>query len=70
MGTQLVYYRSVVAKLLCANIRELWKRNMISDAWREAEGVFIPKEEDAKTVEKFRTISLLNVEGKLFFSHG
>ena len=30
--------------------------------------MFIPKEEGAKTVEKFRTISLLNVEGKLFFS--
>ena len=49
-------------------IKELWKRNIISNSWREAEGVFIPKEEGAKTVDKFRTISLLNVEGKLFFS--
>ena len=40
----------------------------MSDEWRKAEGVFIPKEEGAKTVEKFRTISLLNVEGKLYFA--
>ena len=49
-------------------IKELWKRNILSNSWREAEGVFIPKEEGAKTVDQFRTISLLNVEGKLFFS--
>merc|ERR1711879_916125 len=41
---------------------------MGSNSWREAEGDFIPKEEGAKTVDQFRTISLLNVEGKLFFS--
>ena len=57
-----------VAKLLWGYLKELWNKNVISDAWREAEGVFIPKEEGAKSVEKFRTISLLNVEGKIFFS--
>ena len=57
-----------VAKLLWGYLRELWNKNALSDAWREAEGVFIPKEDGAKSVEKFRTISLLNVEGKLFFS--
>ena len=40
----------------------------MSKAWRRAEGIFIPKEEGAKEVEKYRTISLLNVEGKLFFA--
>ena len=65
----LVYKRCPnVAKLLWGYLKELWKKNIISDAWREAEGVFIPKEDGAETVEKFRTISLLNVEGKLFFS--
>ena len=65
----LVYKRCPgVARELWLYIKELWKRNTISNSWREAEGVFIPKEEGAKTVDKFRTISLLNVEGKLFFS--
>ena len=57
-----------VAKLLYQYLRSMWAKNKISDAWREAEGVFIPKEENASSVEKYRTISLLNVEGKLFFS--
>ena len=65
----LVYKRCPgVAKLLWSYIRLLWRRNIVSDAWRKAEGVFIPKEEGASSVNKFRTISLLNVEGKLFFS--
>jgi hypothetical protein len=65
----LVYKRCPgVARLLWSYLRLLWRRNVLSNAWREAEGVFIPKEDGAKTVNKFRTISLLNVEGKLFFS--
>ena len=69
-GVPYVVYKRCpgVAKLLWNYLRLLWKRNVLSDAWREAEGVFIPKEEGANTVKKFRTISLLNVEGKLFFS--
>ena len=39
----------------------------MSDMWRTAEGIFIPKEDGATEVGKFRTISLLNVEGKLYF---
>ena len=57
-----------VAKQLWQYVCELWERNEISDSWRKAEGVFIPKEEGATEVGKFRTISLLNVEGKLFFA--
>ena len=45
----------------------MWKKNAISELWQEAEGVFIPKEDGATVVEKFRTVSLLNVEGKLYF---
>ncbi len=41
----------------------------MSDMWRTAEGIFIPKEDGTTEVGKFRTISLLNVEGKLYFSH-
>lgn len=32
-----------------------------------AEGVWIPKEENASSIEQFRTISLLSVECKTFF---
>ena len=44
------------------------EENAISKSWRKAEGIFIPKEDGATSVEKFRTISLLNVEGKLHFA--
>ena len=40
----------------------------MSDKWRRAEGIFIPKEDGATEVEKHRTISLLNVEGKIYFA--
>ena len=65
----LVYKRChKVANLLWQYLKGMWKKNLVSDEWRKAEGLFIPKEEDAETVEKFRTISLLNVEGKLYFA--
>ena len=44
----------------------MWKKNEMSDNWRTAEG--IPKENETVSVEKFRTISLLNVEGKMYFA--
>ena len=56
-----------VAKLMFNYIRGLWRENKIPDTWRRAEGVLIPKEDGATSVEKFRTISLLNTEGKLFW---
>ena len=37
-------------------------------AWFSAEGCFIPKEKNASKMGQFRTISLLNVEGKLFLA--
>ena len=57
-----------VAKLLWQYLRGMWKNNLISEKWRRAEGIFIPKEDGATEVEKYRTISLLNVEGKLYFA--
>ena len=65
----LVYKRCPgVASLLYSYLRGMWLRNQISETWRKAEGIFIPKEEGATTVEKHRTISLLNTEGKLYFA--
>ena len=57
-----------VAKLLWLYLRGLWKKEVLSDTWRTAEGVFIPKENGATDVSKFRTINLLNVEGKIYFA--
>ncbi|MCG8429578.1 MAG: reverse transcriptase family protein [Candidatus Omnitrophica bacterium] len=34
----------------------------------KANGVYIPKEQDSKDIGQFRPISLLNVEGKIFFA--
>ena len=65
----LVYKRCPgVARLLYAYLKGMWRKNTISRVWRTAEGIFIPKVDGAKDIGKFRTISLLNVEGKLFFA--
>ena len=65
----LVYKRSPgLARQLFLYLKGLWKNKVISKSWRKAEGIFIPKEDGATSVEKFRTISLLNVEGKLYFA--
>ena len=68
-GVPYKFYKNCpgVAKLLWWYIKGLWKKNTMSDTWRRAEGVLIPKEHGASEIGKFRTISLLNVEGKLFW---
>ena len=65
----LVYKRCPgVARLLYGYLKGMWRKNTISRVWRTAEGIFIPKVDGAKDIGKFRTISLLNVEGKPFFA--
>ncbi|KAL7876168.1 hypothetical protein AOLI_G00111310 [Acnodon oligacanthus] len=49
-------------------LKVIWRRGKVAQQWRFAEGVWIPKEEESKTIDQFRTISLLSVEGKIFFS--
>ncbi|XP_061772124.1 uncharacterized protein LOC133562186 [Nerophis ophidion] len=49
-------------------LKVIWRRGKVADQWRQAEGVWIPKEEKSKNINQFRTISLLSVEGKIFFS--
>lgn len=49
-------------------LRAIWRRGKVAHQWRSAEGVWVPKEEKSTSIEQFRTISLLNVEGKIFFS--
>ncbi|KAJ8352263.1 hypothetical protein SKAU_G00237390 [Synaphobranchus kaupii] len=57
-----------VLKLLWRNMRVAWEKQIIPKAWRRAGGVLIPKEKNSTTIEQFRQINLLNVEGKIFFS--
>ncbi|GAA6109066.1 uncharacterized protein LOC109140823 [Tachysurus ichikawai] len=61
--------------LLKELLQRLWR--ILKVSWRKgktlkecqfAEGVWIPKEVDSKTISQFRIISLLSVEGKIFFS--
>ncbi|XP_078665283.1 uncharacterized protein LOC144907786 [Branchiostoma floridae x Branchiostoma belcheri] len=57
-----------IRRLLWRLFRVAWKKGCIPRAWRRAGGVFIPKEKESTNIKQFRNISLLNVEGKLFFS--
>jgi len=43
------------------------EKQVVPRAWCRAGGVFIPKEKDATSISQFYPISLLNVEGKIFF---
>lgn len=47
-------------------LRVIWRRGHIPPCWHVADGCFVPKEEKLKEIKHFRTISLLNVEGKIF----
>ncbi|GFO45642.1 reverse transcriptase [Plakobranchus ocellatus] len=57
-----------VLKKLHKILRSAWKNIKISKEWMTAEGVYIPIEQDSRGINQFRPISLLNVEGKIFFS--
>ncbi|XP_063080140.1 uncharacterized protein LOC134470047 [Engraulis encrasicolus] len=47
--------------------RVIWKKGKVPHQWNYAEGVWIPKVENAKDIEEFRSISLLSAECKAFF---
>ncbi|GFR76622.1 reverse transcriptase [Elysia marginata] len=57
-----------VLNRLHKNLRSAWNNIKVSKEWMTAEGVYIPKEQNSKEINQFRPISLLNVEGKIFFS--
>ena len=48
-------------------LHRAWKEKVLPKRWTTAEGVYIPKEQDSRTLDQFRPISLLNVDGKVFF---
>lgn len=45
-----------------------WKKNVIPSEWQRTVTVLIPKEQNSSTLGRFRSIALLNVKGKIFFS--
>ena len=49
-------------------IKVIWRRGHVPDCWTVSEGIFAPKEQNSTEINQFRTISLLNVEGKIFMS--
>ncbi|XP_052281306.1 uncharacterized protein LOC127878820 [Dreissena polymorpha] len=49
-------------------LKVIWRKGIIPDEWLHAEGIFTPKEKNSKNISQFRTISLLKVEGKIFFA--
>ncbi len=57
-----------VTKTLWKLMRVVWKNQFIPVEWQEAVGIFILKERNSTTINQFRSIALLNMEGKLFFS--
>ncbi|KAL1277462.1 hypothetical protein QQF64_024135 [Cirrhinus molitorella] len=57
-----------VLKYLWKLMKVAWEKGIIPKAWRRAGGILIPKEKNSSTIDQFRQISLLNVEGKIFFS--
>lgn len=49
-------------------MKVVWQQQAIPTAWWRAGGILIPKEKDSVDISQFCQISLLNVEGKIFFS--
>ncbi|KAL7853191.1 hypothetical protein AOLI_G00200350 [Acnodon oligacanthus] len=57
-----------VTKIVWNLMRVVWKKKSIPAEWQEAVGIFIPKEQNSTIISQFRSIALLNVEGKVFFT--
>ena len=54
-------------RFLLKLLRIIWRRGKVVRQWRYSQGIWVPKEEGTK-INQCRCISLLNVEGKIFFS--
>ena len=67
--TYAVYKRCPrLQKRLWRLLRVIWRNRDLPSVWLLAEGCYVPKEENASTLDSFRQISLLSVEGKIFWS--
>ena len=61
-------YCPKLARRLWQLIKVIWRRGYVIDLLTVSEGIFAPKEQSSTEISKFRTISLLHVEGKIFMS--
>ena len=62
-----VYKRcSKLRRQLFLLLRQMWRHKKVAERWCISEGVYLPKEADAKEIGDFRPISILNVDGKIF----
>ena len=50
-------------------LKVVLRKGGVQASLKEAEGIFTPKERDSKTINQFRTISLLNVERENIHRH-
>ena len=62
--------RPIICDYLFRLFKSCFKNCVVPVQWRIATEVYIPKSRspDPNNIKDFRPISLLNVEGKLFFS--
>ena len=60
-------YIYIILALLWKLLKEAHRKKFIAENWGSADGIHIPKEKDFRKLDQFRPISLLNVEGKIFF---
>lgn len=69
-GTTYKIYKCcpLLLKRLSKLLRTLWKKKLEPGLWTLAEGCFVPKELNSTRLNQFREISLLDVEGKIFWS--
>lgn len=49
-------------------MRVIWSKGTIPMNWRRAEERFVLKEQESTQISQFRSIILLSVEDKIFFS--
>lgn len=56
-----------LTKVLWKLMKAVWKKQ-VPAKWQQAVGMFFPEEQNSHTITQFRSIALVNVEGKIFFS--
>ena len=56
-----------ILALLLKLLLEAYTKKFIAENWGLAYRIQIPKEKDSRKIDQFQPISLLNVEGKIFF---
>ena len=48
-------------------LRQMWRKKSVAERWCISEGLYLPKEDESKEIGQFRPISILNINGEVFF---